>query len=248
MHRFQFFLFFHSYNRSKYSEEFEQLCIKYAERYVGAETQSSCTVFETNTNSPSKRKSTKLRWTTKSPGRRLSHLARRRITFNNPVLQNSGATVCSRARQILVDARRLELLSRRKSPRKSPRKRVSPRKTPKKTPRKSPRVKGRTPSSSTKKRLALQFRMYSEEEPIPSTSSTSSSFKANITKRALFQSPDREGNSGVFPSACKFTALFFVSPLSFNKHSDNVKLINCCERCFSALRKYVNVIKRNRRA
>lgn len=160
-------------------------------------------MFETNTGSPSKRKSTKLRWNTKSPGRRLSHLARRRITFNNPVLQNSGASssmVCSRARQILVDARRLELLSRRRSPRKSPRKRSSPRKTPRKTPRKSPRVKGRTPSSSTKKRLALQFRMYSEEEPVASTSA--SAFKANITKRALFQSPERESNS-TMPNACK---------------------------------------------
>lgn len=96
-----------------------------------------------------------------------------------------------------MDARRLELLSRKKSPRK--------RASPRKTPRKSPRVKGRTPTSSTKKRLAVQFRMYSEEDAIPSTSAPSSTFKANITKRALFQSPDREG---ILTNACKFDALF----------------------------------------
>lgn len=197
-----FIFLLHSYNRSKLSEEFEQLCTKYGQRYIGSETHSSCTVFETNFGSPSKRKSTKLRWNTKSPGRRLSHLARRRITFNNPVLQNSGSSssmVCSRARQIFVDARRLELLSRRISPRKSPRKRVT---SPRKTPRKSPRVKGRTPSSSTKKRLALQFRMYSDGEPVASTSAVSSNHKASITKRALFQSPEK-GNSSTMQNSCK---------------------------------------------
>lgn len=190
-----------SYNRSKLSEEFEQLCTKYGQRYIGCETHSSCTVFENTMISPSKRKSTKLRWNTKSPGRRLSHLARRRITFTNPAIQNSGTSssvVCSRARQILVDARRLELLSRKKSPKiSSPRLRVA---SPRKTPRKSPRVKGRTPSSSTKKRLALQFRMYSEnEKPVASTSSSTSS--SSSFKRALFQSPEKETTT--LPNACK---------------------------------------------
>lgn len=93
-----FFLF--SHNRSKLSEDFEQLCTKYASRYVGAETQTSCTVFDSNNQiSPSKRKATKLRWGGKSPGRRLSHLARRRITFSSASLQQSNS------RQVLVDAK-----------------------------------------------------------------------------------------------------------------------------------------------
>lgn len=130
------------------------------------------------------------------------------------MLQSSSSSICSRAKQILVDARwvrfsvatsrgaflyfryrRLELLSRRKSPNKK-----SPRKTPKKTPRKSPRGKRRTPTSSSKKRLALQFRMLSEgEDAVPSTSG---GFRASVTKRALFQSPDhdRSGSKSLAPS------------------------------------------------
>lgn len=97
---------FFSHNRSKLSEELEELCIKYGQRYVGAETQSTCTVFETNFISPTKRKQTKQRWAVKSPGRRLSHLARRRITFSSANLQAGPSSLMgSRARQILVDAK-----------------------------------------------------------------------------------------------------------------------------------------------
>lgn len=94
----------------------------------------------------------------------------------------------------IVFSRRLELLSRRKSPsKKSPRK--TPRKSPRKTPRKSPRIKGRTPTSSSKKRLALQFKMFTDnEDAVPSTSSSSSSFRASGSKRALFQSPDHDSS------------------------------------------------------
>ena len=96
-----------SHNRNKVSEDFEHLCLKYAERYIGAETQSSCTVFDSNPPSSQKRKMSKPRWSVKSPGRRLSHLARRRITFSSANLQanSSSAILGSRARQILVDAR-----------------------------------------------------------------------------------------------------------------------------------------------
>lgn len=94
------------------SEELEELCVKFGERYVGAETQSSCTIFETNCPSPRKRlgAAAKARWSAKSPGRRLSHLARRRITFSSANLQAAGSSSSSafagvRARQILVDAK-----------------------------------------------------------------------------------------------------------------------------------------------
>lgn len=67
---------------------------------MGAETQTSCTIFDSNNqSSPSKRKASRLRWGGKSPGRRLSHLARRRITFSSASLQQSTN------RQVLVDAK-----------------------------------------------------------------------------------------------------------------------------------------------
>lgn len=137
----------------------EHLCTRYAERYVGAETQSSCTIFDPNLVSPSKRRSSKPKWgSARSPGRRLSHLARRRITFSSANLQSSSSSAIfgSRARQILVDTKKLNMLNKKKSP--------------KKTPTKSPfKVRKRTPSSSAKKKLALRFRQMSEElENIPS--------------------------------------------------------------------------------
>ncbi|XP_076268398.1 cyclin E-interacting protein minus [Rhynchophorus ferrugineus] len=194
------------HNRCKLSEEIESLCDKYQKRFVGGETQSSCTVFELSAGSPSKRKSTKPRWGAKSPGRRLSHLARRRITFSSANMQAGGSNLAgSRARQILVDARKMELLNRRKSPRK----------TPRKTPSKSPKVKTRTPSSSAKKNLAMRFRKLTGEfETLaPSSSEVQSTRKPFMspgklarsenkggsmsTKRALFQSPDRDKKSSL---------------------------------------------------
>ncbi|XP_057657788.1 uncharacterized protein LOC130894811 [Diorhabda carinulata] len=169
------------YNRSKLSEEFEELCGKYGQRYVGMETQSSCTVFETNTASPTKRRNVKPQWNLKSPGKRLSHLARRRITFSSANLQlGSSFSAGSRARQILVDAKKMDLLSRRRSPRK----------TPKKTPGKSPRKKTRTPSSSAKKKLAMRFRKVTGEIEKSDSSLTLSA------KRTLFHSPEENKKSG----------------------------------------------------
>ncbi|VEN58183.1 unnamed protein product [Callosobruchus maculatus] len=140
--------------------------------------------------SPSKRcRLAGRRWTAKSPGRRLSHLARRRITFSSANLAAAGTSGAagSRARQILVDAKRLELLSRRKSPRK----------TPKKTPNKSPKKKTRTPSSSAKKKLAMRFRKMTGEieNTIPGTSAD---VLKSSSKRALFQSPDKKKESSLF--------------------------------------------------
>lgn len=79
--------------------------------------------------------------------------------------------------------RKLDLL-RRKSPKKSPRK----------TPTKSPRKKTRTPSSSAKKKLAARFRILTGE--IETTSDSSNNIL--MSKRALFQSPDRENKSNIF--------------------------------------------------
>ncbi|EFA07347.2 hypothetical protein TcasGA2_TC015944 [Tribolium castaneum] len=197
------------HNRSKVSEEFEHLCLKYAERYVGAETQSSCTVFESNPSNLQKRKMAKPKWGSKSPGRRLSHLARRRITFSSSNLQSgsSSAILGSRARQIMIDARKLSSL--RKSPRKSPRK----------TPSKSPfKIKKMTPSSSAKKKLAMRFRqMTGEFENSNSSFSSCASDQSVLSfKRSLFGN-DRDIGSFSGPIEKKSTKrALFSSPL---KHS-----------------------------
>lgn len=188
-----------NYNHSKAAEDTEALLMRYGQRYVGAETQSSCTVFESVANTPSKRKANRLRWVNKSPGRRLSHLARRRITFSSANIQAASS---SHSRQIMVDAKRFELLSRRvsprktKSPRKSPRKALRRTKSVRKTPRKTPLKIMPTPSSSAKKRLA--FKVLDHENTAPSTSSdsivpstSSAAIRASATKRALFQSPEK---------------------------------------------------------
>ncbi|GJQ66272.1 hypothetical protein Trydic_g4322 [Trypoxylus dichotomus] len=187
------------FNRNKFSEEFEMLCMKYAARYIGCETQSTCTVFQQSLpSSPSKRKANRLRWAVKSPGRRLSHLARRRITFSSANLQAStNNTLNAHTRQVVMDSKRFQLLSRRRSPFKK-----SPRKTPNKSPRKSPRKKIRTPSSSTKKRLSQQLQaMSSQNSSIIPTSS-----RASATKRALFQSPDKKLGSNLSKSLFSSTS------------------------------------------
>lgn len=223
-------LFNFSYNCGKTSEEIVDLSDKYQKRCVSAETQSSCTIFESHSaNSPSKRKSLKPRWGGKSPGRRLSHLARRRITFSSSNLQgNSSSIVGSRARQILVDAKKIELLNRRRSPKKSPRK--SPRKTPRKTPSTSPKLKTRTPSSSAKKKLAMRFRKLTGEieKSVTNSAEVTSSvsrtlFKSpvkaaksesRLTKRNLFQSPSRDNYSSLLN--CKYFYLLIVMGYCLN--------------------------------
>ncbi|KAK5647581.1 hypothetical protein RI129_002473 [Pyrocoelia pectoralis] len=171
------------YNRSKINEEFEHLCVQYAERYIGAETQSSCTVFGMGTSSPTKRRF-KYGRTVKSPGKNLSHLARRRITFSRESLGISAncASIGSRTRQIMVDAKKFDMLPRRKSPKK---------KSPRKTPRKSPQKKSNTPKSSDKKKHMLSFSSRAIEENLNQLSFLSSA-RPSTTKRALFQSPQRK--------------------------------------------------------
>lgn len=95
------------------SEDFEFYCTKYATRYVGVETTSSCTVWSTNLPGSAKKRNARLRWGVKSPGRRLSHLAKRRITFSSSNLQaNCSAASMSvigssnlSTRHLVIDAR-----------------------------------------------------------------------------------------------------------------------------------------------
>ena len=74
-------------------EEFENLRLKFSDRYIGNETQSTCNAFFTQQASISPRKRSLLarRSNGQSPGKRLSYLARRRKTFSSANLQGLNA-------------------------------------------------------------------------------------------------------------------------------------------------------------
>ncbi|KAG7200280.1 hypothetical protein KM043_017747 [Ampulex compressa] len=161
------------YNRNKVIEDFENLTSKLCERYIGAETQSTCTVWFSKQAPGSARKRSLLakRENGQSPGKRLSHLARRRRTFSSANLQGLG----------LNDKKQLMLNIKKPISRKG------------KSPRgKSPR--GKSPRSSTKKKVVRRLAL-GGLSPLKS--------KLETSKRALFQSPpsDRAGPSKLFATS-----------------------------------------------
>ncbi|XP_003700052.1 cyclin E-interacting protein minus [Megachile rotundata] len=164
------------YNRNKAIEEFENLVPKLCERYIGAETQSTCTVWFSKQapGSAKKRNLLAKRNNGQSPGKRLNHLTKRRKTFSSANLQGLALN----NKKLLVLNIKKPTIKKGKSPRgKSPRG---------KSPRgKSPRG---TPKSSTKKRVARRLVL---DGPSPVKA------KIETSKRALFQSPppDRAGPS-----------------------------------------------------
>lgn len=208
------------YNITKHSEKLEQLALRYGERYVGAETDTSVNIHSGGMQSPtsaSKRKALRLKMAQcKSPGRRLSHLARRRQAFASAATINEKAQA-STAKMVLIDKnffphRKLINSSERKSPRtrRTPGKRTPVRKTPgKKTPAKTPKT--RSGGSSRKKamrrllmdadhltrsqpaRETLKRALFSPEnrKPVPPAPSSSVPAQAMKSKRALFGSPVR---------------------------------------------------------
>lgn len=188
------------YNRNKPIEEFEKLSMKMCERYVGAETQSTCNVFFTKQCPGSARKRSLLskRNSGQSPGKRLSYLTKRRRTFSSANLQGLGEK-----KQLVLNIRK-PLLKKGKSPRSKG-----------KSPRgKSPR--GKSPRSSAKKRA---MRRLSMDGPTPRKS------KLETSKRALFQSPpnDKAGPSmsGLNPQRIK--KALFPTPTKKGDESDTMK-------------------------
>ena len=159
------------YNRSSTIEEFENLTSKLCERYIGAETQSTCTVWFSKhaPGSAKKRNLLAKRDNGQSPGKRLNHLTRRRRTFSSANLQGLALN----NKRLLVLNIKKPTVKKGKSPRgKSPR-------------GKSPRG---TPRSSTKKKVSRRL-VLDGASPLNS--------KVETSKRALFQSPpaDRAGPS-----------------------------------------------------
>ncbi|KXJ71532.1 hypothetical protein RP20_CCG020336 [Aedes albopictus] len=164
------------YNHSAVTEKIELLGLKYVERYIGRETNTS---FDVSRAPPSAKKKMRLKLLNKSPGSRLSHLARRRATFSSANLLNSSAGSSSSGggsslagnqrrlcnRQIVLDTRKSD--NRRKSKGRTPKRRTPGRR--------------KTPGSSAKKRtLSL---------PVVKPSQALS---REAPKRALFQSPPDE--------------------------------------------------------
>ncbi|KAI8420243.1 hypothetical protein MSG28_008784 [Choristoneura fumiferana] len=128
----------------------------------------------------------------KSPGRRLSHLARRRQAFCSAATINEKALTSS-ARMVLIDKKKLVNSSDRKSPRirRTPGKKTPIRKTPgKKTPAKTPKTK--SGGSSRKKIMRRQ--------PIDTENMTRSQPTRETLKRALFVSPDNRKSIPTAPS------------------------------------------------
>ncbi|XP_053665136.1 uncharacterized protein LOC128714285 [Anopheles marshallii] len=189
------------YNRSRVSESFELLGLRYIERYISAET--SCSFNMTIMQSSAKKRNQRLKMLNQSPGRRLSHLARRRATFSSESLLNtsgsqSGSIVS--AGKAAINAGVLRRLNPHRvcnnrqvllDPKKSDNRRKNKIKTPKRrTPggRKSPRRL--TPGSSSKKLSLLRTSASgksSTQVHVPATRESS--------KRALFLSPQNSGPS-----------------------------------------------------
>ncbi|XP_059620193.1 uncharacterized protein LOC132264124 [Phlebotomus argentipes] len=178
------------YNRSKYSEKIESLTVKYAERFIGAETSSSFVKL----NSPSSSKKRYLRQKTlnQSPGRRLSHLAKRKAMFSCANLQKTSfsssqqrLSQASSSRQIMLDPRgsKRSRLSRVKTP-----KRCLPaqRKTPKSKQKEKVEVKPALTRETSKRAL---FQSPPRQEDVRPAVTPEVAQRVDRSRRALFSSP-----------------------------------------------------------
>ncbi|CAK1584335.1 unnamed protein product [Parnassius mnemosyne] len=214
-----------NYNISNYTEKYELLLQRYRERFVGGETDTSVNIYSGGLQSPSsasKRKALRLKMAqAKSPGRRLSHLARRRQAFCSAATINEKAQA-STAKMVLIDKnffphRKLINSAERKSPRlrRTPGKRTPIRNTPgKKTPAKTPKTKsGGSSKKKAMRRLLMDSESLSRSQPtretlkralfvspenrksIPNTTSSSMPHQAMKSKRALFGSPVRSAET-----------------------------------------------------
>lgn len=77
-----------TYNKSNVDEEIDLLSLKFIDKYIGEETASSFN--HKDGPSSAKKRSEKLKLVTKSPGSRLSHLAKRRTIFSSDSLKNTS--------------------------------------------------------------------------------------------------------------------------------------------------------------
>ncbi|XP_013187590.2 uncharacterized protein LOC106132664 isoform X2 [Amyelois transitella] len=202
------------YNVTTYSEKFELLARRYSERFVGAETDTSVCIYSGGLQSPSsacKRKALRLKMAqAKSPGRRLSHLARRRQAFCTAATIERQAST----KMVLIDKKKLINTSERKSPRlrRTPGKKTPGKKTPAKTPK--------TRSGGSSKKKAMR-RLLMDQDTLTRSQPT-----RETLKRALFISPENRKSVPVASSSVPLQAMrskraLFGSPeLAQTKSSD----------------------------
>ncbi|CAO1335687.1 unnamed protein product [Diamesa tonsa] len=88
-----------AYNKSTISEEIEVTCLRYCERFIGSETSSSFN----NEVSSAKKRNDRLKLLARSPGKRLSHLAKRRSIFSSANLKSNCQPTSVTSRHILID-------------------------------------------------------------------------------------------------------------------------------------------------
>lgn len=84
-------------------EEFENLTIKLCERYIEAETKSTCNIWFSKQTSPKKRSLLAKCESGLSPEKRLTHLARRRKTFSSANLQGLG--LADKRKQVVLEVK-----------------------------------------------------------------------------------------------------------------------------------------------
>lgn len=176
---------FNSYNRNKYIEDFENLTVNLCQRYIGNETQSTCSWFTKQApNSARKRNLLGRRNVDKSPGKRLSYLARRRRTFSSANLQGM-----SDKRQFVVNIKKVGS-KKGKSPRGK-----SPRGSAKKRLLRKLSTDGPSPRKSkleTSKRALFQSPPNDKAGP----SRISSQSNSQKIKRALFSTINKKDDAG----------------------------------------------------
>ncbi|CAO1338987.1 unnamed protein product [Diamesa serratosioi] len=124
-----------AYNKSTISEEIEVTCLRYCERFIGSETSSSFN----NEVSSAKKRNDRLKLL-QSPGKRLSHLAKRRSIFSSANLKsnclNGSQPTSIPSRLILIDKTK-KMFHQKSSTTNSPQKifsfhqQMSKKKTPK---------------------------------------------------------------------------------------------------------------------
>lgn len=149
------------YNRSRNTEKIELVALELVERYVGCETVSSYTTCVKSPQS-SKKRALKSKTVMQSPGRRLSHLARRRAIFSSANLKQGVAS----NRQIVLNPKRQDQKKLFMAGQKVAR-------TPKRSRTGTPSKK-KTPRSNKKPREVIIIK---------------STITREQSKRALFQSP-----------------------------------------------------------
>ncbi|XP_063699880.1 uncharacterized protein LOC134830357 [Culicoides brevitarsis] len=153
------------YNLSRNTEKIEMIALDLVSRYVGCETISS---YTTTVKSPqsTKKRAMRSKAVMQSPGRRLSHLARRRAIFSSANLKQGVGVATAANRQIVLnpkgrDQKKLFLGG------------IKVGRTPNKRKNGTP-SKRKTPRSSKKKREVIVIK---------------STITREQSKRALFQSP-----------------------------------------------------------